>query len=391
MEPTSEIFSACEQAAAAKFGCEGSARGAMEAAVYVAHVGGGASYGELAEVTGRHPTTVMRMIRKLEDRRDDPLYDSALTELTGAVCASVEVETEQAGLELKQSGVAQNRRYEPKEGQITSEALRILRRLTERGAFMLVAVGAEKAGVFCAKNQFRRPLAMVRRDIARVFAVREWIKCKSSNEKSARYELSDVGRAWLKRQLAAEAPTPASGFAEAPSPFAQQHRLPGVKEITPPGDDKPRKMSVNLGETPLGWLARRKGPDGAPFLQPEEVEAGERLREEFEKAQMGPRVAQDWDRFLTAGASGGSAGGGAFLDGPAGARKRVAEALQALGPGLSDIALRSCCFLEGLEATEKRMGWSARSGKVVLKISLQRLVDHYGLLGEAQARGNPVS
>ncbi len=59
------------------------------------------------------------------------------------------------------------------------------------------------------------------------------------------------------------------------------------------------------------------------------------------------------------------------------ARERFAKALNCLGPGLSDVALRTCCFLEGLEACERRMGWAARSGKVVLKIALERLVEHY--------------
>ena len=49
------------------------------------------------------------------------------------------------------------------------------------------------------------------------------------------------------------------------------------------------------------------------------------------------------------------------------------------GIGLADVALRTCCFLEGLEGCERRLGWSARSGKVVLKLALQRLVEHYGL------------
>jgi len=33
--------------------------------------------------------------------------------------------------------------------------------------------------------------------------------------------------------------------------------------------------------------------------------------------------------------------------------------------------------LEGMETTEKRLGWSARSGKIVLRIALQRLKLHY--------------
>ncbi|MCA8835880.1 MAG: DUF6456 domain-containing protein, partial [Proteobacteria bacterium] len=45
--------------------------------------------------------------------------------------------------------------------------------------------------------------------------------------------------------------------------------------------------------------------------------------------------------------------------------------------GLGDIALRTCCYLEGLESAERHMGWSARSGKIGLRIALQQLLNHY--------------
>lgn len=66
--------------------------------------------------------------------------------------------------------------------------------------------------------------------------------------------------------------------------------------------------------------------------------------------------------------------------GPGSARDRVAKALRELGPDLGDIVLRCCCRLEGVEATEKALGWPARSGKVVLRIALERLHQHYGRL-----------
>ena len=50
------------------------------------------------------------------------------------------------------------------------------------------------------------------------------------------------------------------------------------------------------------------------------------------------------------------------------------------------MVLRCCCYLEGLEVAEKRMGWSARSGKIVLRIALMRLRRHYEETGNTSAR-----
>ena len=113
------------------------------------------------------------------------------------------------------------------------------------------------------------------------------------------------------------------------------------------------------------------------FLDDALVAAGERLREDFELAQMGARITQNWDRFLVGGDRGGFAPDSGVGSGPDAARQRVAHALSDLGPGLADVVLRCCCFLEGLETAEKRLGWSARSGKIVLRIALQRLRRHY--------------
>ncbi len=167
------------------------------------------------------------------------------------------------------------------------------------------------------------------------------------------------------------------GFAEARTPFADQHRVWDEKPLVAPGSDTPRRMRYNLAESPLAVLARRRDKDGKSFLEQDLVAAGERLREDFELAQMGPKVAQNWDRFLTAGDRGAFQPEGGPSEGPGRARARVAAALRDLGPGLGDMVLRCCCFLEGLEVAEKRMGWSARSGKIVLRIALIRLKRHY--------------
>lgn len=359
---------------------------ARDTALYLAHTREGESLRALASAVGSHPSTVMRAVRRVEDRRDDPLFDAVLeAEETAADTACPPAPAAiGAHAPISVPGLA-GAPATVEDHELRRQAKTALRRLGEPGAFLLIAPGAAKGGIFCAANRHEKPIALLPVPIAVEFTRREWIRLENRGAATARYRLAEPGRAALRRILAEDlSARETRGFAEAQAPFLAQHQLDGSRVAPDPLTGKPERIRVNLGESPLGWLARRKGADGKPFLTEAEVEAGDRLRADFEAAQLGPSVTQDWSRLLAAVdcGTGGRAGSGP-LSGPTAARERATAALGALGPGLSDVALRVCCFLEGLEACEKRMGWSARSGKVVLKIALQRLVEHYGLTPRA--------
>ena len=272
------------------------------------------------------------------------------------------------------------------EETIAREARRILRRLTEIGSVLAIAPDMDKAAVV-RKLPDGRTLrtAVVERPVAQAFALKDWIACRKPG-RIATYELTPAGRAALKRMIDEDDRQAAgTGFAEAATVFADQHRSWDERDVSEP--DGPRRLRYNLAESPVAVLARRRDKDGKVFLEPELVEAAERLREDFELAQMGPRIAQNWERFLTGGERGGFRADRGAAEGPRDARERVAAALRDLGPGLGDVVLRCCCFLEGLELAEKRMGWAARSGKIVLRIALIRLRRHYD---EAYGRSGPL-
>ena len=351
------------------------------ARLYLRHIEEGQSLRALARSEGCHASTVLRKVRAFENRRDDPLVDEALNRLGRFFVRP-------AGPDRAQDPTAETPKQEgtcpmsapirssqiqiADEATLEREGRRILRRLCEIGAVLVVAAEMEKAVVL--KGTVRT--AVVDRAVAQAFALKDWIAVQKTGRVTT-YEITGAGRAALKRLLAEDQAARASGFAEAQSPFGEQHRDWGERTVTGEDDRNQRRIRYNLAESPLAVLARRKDKDGTPFLNADLVAAGERLREDFELAQMGPRVAQNWDRFLTAGDRGGFGADGGIGGGSGRARDRVAAALRDLGPGLGDMVLRCCCFLEGLEAAEKRMGWSARSGKIVLRIALQRLKRHY--------------
>ena len=345
--------------------------------LYLDHTDEGVSLRALARREGTHASTVMRQVRRYEARRDDPLVDEALQALsrlapTRMACQSP-LDPARKDDPIMSAPIRSNSLVID-EVTILREGRRILRRLAEPGAVLAIAPDMEKAVVLREFPDGRTArTGVVERVVAQAFALKDWIACRKVGRVSS-YELTATGRSALKRMVDDEE-RGRLGMSEAATPFGNQHRDWDEREVI--GDDGPRRVRYNLAESPVALLGRRRDKDGKLFLEPELVEAAERLREDFELAQMGPRVAQNWDRFLTGSDRGGYRPDAGGAEGPRAARDRVALALRDLGPGLGDVALRVCCFLEGIEAAERRMGWAARSGKIVLRIALMRLRRHY--------------
>ncbi|WP_342768431.1 DUF6456 domain-containing protein [Litoreibacter meonggei] len=260
--------------------------------------------------------------------------------------------------------------------KLAREARRVLRRLCETGAVLALAADMDKAVVLRSfKDGPPTRTAVVPRDVAQAFALKDWISC-SRLGRVASYTITSAGRAALKGYLTEdmERKRRARGDQDGVSPFRDPQADWEAKmgHVTSDGMARP-----TMAESPLAMLARRRDKEGRSFLAADLVQAGERFREDYELAQMGQGAAQHWDKFMASGDRSVLTGDNAIAEGAKAARERMLSALDELGPGLSDIIMRCCCFLEGLETAEKRMGWSARSGKVVLRIALQRLHRHY--------------
>ena len=63
------------------------------------------------------------------------------------------------------------------------------------------------------------------------------------------------------------------------------------------------------------------------------------------------------------------------------ARQRFDAAMTALGRDLNDIAWRVICSGDSMPVAEKALGWPVRSGRLVLRMALDRLADFYRLPG----------
>ncbi len=188
-------------------------------------------------------------------------------------------------------------------------------------------------------------------------------------ERGGRLTVRAEGRAFLKRCLSRQ------GLG-ADAVFAAQHgRL--VRLEARAGHEGPR---YNLSESPLASLARLKGKDGTPFLDEATVAAGERLRADFTRSQMQPRITANWEAGVSRGPRGARNTAADLSDTALAARLRVDRAIRVVGPDLGGVVLDVCCFLKGLETVERERQWPSRSGKLMLRTGLRSLARHYGLM-----------
>lgn len=136
-----------------------------------------------------------------------------------------------------------------------------------------------------------------------------------------------------------------------------------------------QQVRIHIGESPLLWLYARGHLSERLYV------AGERLRQDWERAGLGARVTMAWD---AAPPSRGCRGAAVIVT-PGHAQIMAKDhfhaALDRAGPGLKDILWRVVCAGEGLSAAERALGWPTRAAKLVLTFALERVADYYKVPG----------
>ncbi|MGA1760605.1 MAG: DUF6456 domain-containing protein [Paracoccaceae bacterium] len=278
----------------------------------------GKSMRDIAKTLGCHPSTVMRHIHKIAKSKDNPKVARAISAVS---------------TKLSDQDVTVD--------QQVAQAIKFLR---QKNTVLAVATGMERGVVFGQDDQgVMHKLMTIALDAVHVLVIRGDVRVQSRG-RVVRYQhvKPDLGALWLADVL--------------------DHPKDSLSHVVP-----------LHGDSPLETLTRRKGPDGAPFLSRELVLAGLRLSEDFILSGCQSEIETHFEKVLI-----GQYDAKDHAVDPA-AWRRFQRAICDLGPSLADIAVRSCCLQEGIERSEAAMDWSARSGKIVLRIALQRLKRHYDM------------
>lgn len=162
-----------------------------------------------------------------------------------------------------------------------------------------------------------------------------------------------------------------------PNRMLAERSLPRDGEAAPSASGavprRVRSVTVNLAESPLGWLKARG------LVSARQFDAGERLRADWEMAGLAPRVTMRWGEAPPSSGRRGPALAGDPTIAQISAKRRMEGAMDMAGAGMRDVLWRVVCAGEGLEGAEKALGWPKRAGKLVLLMALDRVADHYGI------------
>lgn len=136
-------------------------------------------------------------------------------------------------------------------------------------------------------------------------------------------------------------------------------------------DGTMQQVRIHIGESPLLWLYARGHLNERLYV------AGERLRQDWERAGLGARVTMAWDVAPPSGGRRSAPSPVSPGHAQITAKAHFHAALDQAGPGLKDILWRVVCAGEGLVAAERALGWPSRAAKLVLGFALERVADYY--------------
>ncbi len=118
---------------------------------------------------------------------------------------------------------------------------------------------------------------------------------------------------------------------------------------------------VDEAESPLAWLARRRGRNGRALIEPHQFQAGERLRADFTRAHMMPRTTSNWSSLISSGRRGaGGERAAAFTETMVAARQRVHQALDVVGRNSA-----GCCSISAVSLKVSKISNANAPGRHV--------------------------
>ena len=157
--------------------------------------------------------------------------------------------------------------------------------------------------------------------------------------------------------------------------------------------DTQTTSSEFTSESPLIRLFQRKGDAGKTLIDAQQFAAGEKLRNDFERAHLSQRITASYSESSGSGGRHWQMSDNAIErlnDNAIAARQRLHNAFAAVGPELSGILYQVCCVAAGFEQAERILNLPQRSGKAVLALALTRLARHYGLIKHHNPRRKDI-
>ena len=337
-------------------------------AVYVIYKALGRSMRQTAKLLSVQPSTVSRNVRKVSGFLSDPLYQSGVNRLIERVTQKnfgvFETLESRCINEFSQNDKADGKR---------SIGLQSYLKKLDKPCVVLAASQdlSSCAIIHKSTNRLSNSNCAVEKETAEKLAVSGFVlPCHQQSTKILTYLLSAEGRRNLNLQRY-------QGSSDTKNPASPVHydnlRKRSIARETGSHPVLITGISANK-ESSLEVLARRRDRYGNPFLSTKLVEAGKLLREDYE---MNSLSICSVDKACNKGANGHvphKIKSDFIFHDPG---ERLEKALEFLGPVLADVAVQCCCHFKGMEEIERDFGWSARSGKIVLRIALTQLLAFY--------------